>query len=121
MDSRELVINDMKALVKNCDETIADFRDFGKRKCQAGGLAYEVGMQLSALRDHWESTYQYVTLNGYDEEGEYSHARLGYSVSLAYKRFSEIVNSFRFGLDRLKLLDEYNRFEVYMAKETGRN
>ena len=41
--------------------------------------------------------------------------KLGYSVSLAYKRYSEIVNSFRFGLDRLKLLDEYHKFEAYIS------
>ncbi|MCR5337533.1 MAG: hypothetical protein K6E75_03150 [Lachnospiraceae bacterium] len=117
MDSRELVVSDMKALITTCDETIADFQIFGERNMQAAGLIEEVCRQLSALKGYWEAAYQYVTARGYDEEGEYSHAKLGYSVSLAYKKYSEIVSGFRFSLDRLKILEEYNKFEMYNRKQ----
>ena len=117
MENHELVLNDMRSLCKTCRDMEMYIRDFGKNQDSTTELIDKVGMQLSNLCGEWEKTSRYVATNGFDEEGDYSYAKLGYSVSLAYKKYSEILNEFRFGLDRLKLLEEYNKFEIYFVSQ----
>ncbi len=112
MDNHELVMNDMRSLVQACDDMKEEFLVFARKKKAAARLAREIGSRLADLSDEWARIYEYVAVNGFEDDGAYSYAKLGYEVSLAYKKRSEIINEFRFGLERLKLLDEYSRFEA---------
>ena len=113
MENHELVLNDMRSLCKTCRDMEMYIRGFGKKRDSTTALIDEIGLQLSNLGKEREEKSGYVATNGFDEEGDFSYAKLGYAVSLAYKRYSEILNEFRFGLDRLKLLDEYKKYEIY--------
>ena len=109
MQNQELVLSDMKTLVETCDEYVAKFGAFKRHEKLSGEVIDEVSSKVEELRDEWDEKYKAVVENGFEEDGELSYATVGYKLSLAYKKLSEILNEFRFGLERIDLMKKYER------------
>ena len=109
MQDKELVLSDMKALVESCDEYVTRFEAFKRHEKLSSDVINEVSSKVTELRDEWHEKYESVVANGFEEDGELSYATIGYKLSLAYKRLSEILNELRFGLERIDMMEKYER------------
>lgn len=109
MQNQELVLSDMKALIETCDGHIAKFEAFKRHEKLSGDVIDEVSSKVAELRDEWNEKYEFVRENGFEEDGDLSYATVGYKLSLAYKRLSEVLNEFRFGLERIDMMEKYER------------
>ena len=115
--NKKLVISDMNSLVDECDRDIKSFTAFAKSESSATEITDAANEKLKSLRDTWIEALAIVNDRGFDDEGDYSYATLGYKLSLAYKERSEILNEFRFGLERKNLEDEYEEFDAQRKPE----
>ena len=109
MQNQELVLSDMKALIETCDGYVAKFETFKRHEKLSGEVIDEVSSKVEELRDEWDEKYEFVRENGFEENGDLSYATIGYKLSLAYKKLSEILNEFRFGLERKDMMEKYER------------
>ena len=109
----QLVSADIHTLIDTCSGDIDRFNAFGKRESQASETVNVTNGKLEILRETWFDIQSRLMKTGLDEEGDYSYAVIGYKLSLAYKQRSEILNAFRFGLERNNLSEKYDTFEMY--------
>ena len=108
--NKKLVISDMNSLIDECDRDIKRFTAFVGRESSAAEITDSAIEKLRSLREIWREGLIRVNDRGFDDEGDYSYATLGYKLSLAYKERSEILNEFRWLICRkLNIIINNNR------------
>ncbi len=105
-----IIIKNIETVVTNCEEHISLLSKY--RECQPASdkLAAEYISKISELRDEWSDALNTIRENGFSPEGRLSYVDVSYRGSYAFVILSGYIKDLCFGLEKLKLRDDYRRF-----------
>ena len=105
-----VIIKNLETVVENCEEHISLLTKY--RECQPASdkLASEYITKISELRNEWSDALNTIRENGFSTEGRLSYVDVSYRGSYAFVILSGYIKDLCFGLEKLKLLDDYRKF-----------
>ena len=106
----EHIIKNLETVVSNCEEHISLLSKY--RECQPASdkLAFEYILKISELRDEWSDALNTIREKGFSSEGHLSYVDVSYRGTYAFVILSGDIKDLCFGLEKLKLLDDYRKF-----------